>query len=95
MKKYELIIIVDSQNTQEAKDNILKQVIDIVEKSEGKIINSQVWLEKQKFTFRIKKCAEGTYYIVNFEAGGDANSKIKQGLKINERVLRSAIFLAQ
>ena len=52
------------------------------------MINSQVWLEKHKFTFEIEKCTEGTYYIVNFEGGSDVVNKMKPSLKLNEKILR-------
>ena len=95
MKKYELVVIVDAQNTQDIKDTILKQATDVIEKNDGKIINSQTWFEKQKFTFRIKKCSEGTYYLINFETPGSAISKIRQVFKINEKILRFEIFDAE
>lgn len=92
MSKYELIVIVDAQMKQDEKDSVLKQSTDAVQKAGGTVINSKVWLEKQKFTFRIKRCTEGTYYLINFEGEGDTASKIRQTLRINERILRFAIF---
>ena len=95
VRKYELMVIVDARLNEEEKDAIFKEVADVVTKSGGKLINSQVWLEKHKLAFEIKKCREGTYYLVNFEADGIVNDKIKSALKLNERVLRSAISKAE
>ena len=88
MNKYELVSIVDASLPQEQKEVIFNEVTDSITKSGGKVINSKVWLEKQKFTFRIKKATDGTYHIINFEGPGDSIAKIRQLLKINERVLR-------
>lgn len=92
MNKYELVVIVDSQLSPTEKEDILKQATDAVVKGEGKVINSQVWLEKQRFTFQIKKHKEGTYYLINFESNGGGVGKIRDLLRLNESVLRYAIL---
>jgi len=92
MNKYEMVVILDAQKTQEEKDAIAKQAVDAVQKNDGKVINSAVWLEKQKLSFRIKRCGEGTYYLINFEGQGETAAKVRQLLKINEEILRTAIF---
>jgi ribosomal protein S6 len=91
MEKYELVVIVDANAPQEKKESILKETTDAIGKSEAKVINSQVWLDKHRFTFRIAKCMEGTYYTVNFESVPAAINKIRQYLKLNEEILRSLI----
>lgn len=95
LRKYELVVIVDAKLPNEEKENIRKEAVDAVTKSGGKVINSQVWLEKQRMTFPIKKCNEGTYYLINFEADGSANAGVRSILRINERVLRFAITKAE
>lgn len=88
IRKYELVVIVDAKLTNEVKEAVRKDVTDAINKHGGKVINSQVWLEKQKFTFQIKKCGEGTYYLVNFEGGNEVIKKMQPGLKLNENILR-------
>ena len=88
IRKYELVVIVDARLGEEAKEAIRKSVTDEIKKKDGKIINSQVWLEKNKLTFQIKKCSEGTYYIINFEGESDIIEKVKPSLKLNEQILR-------
>jgi len=90
-KKYELMMIVDAKFNKEDKEAIFKETTDTIIKSGGKIINSHVWIEKHKLTFDIKKCKEGTYYIINFESGGNINEKVCSILKLNERILRFLI----
>ena len=87
-RKYELVAIVDAKSTNEAKESIRKEVTDLINKRGGKVINSQVWLEKHKLTFQIKKCSEGTYYVINFEGKSDIINKIRPNLKLNEKILR-------
>ncbi|MBI3616920.1 MAG: 30S ribosomal protein S6 [Candidatus Omnitrophica bacterium] len=91
LRKYELMIIVDAKLANEEKETVRREATEIVTKAGGKIINSQIWLEKQKFSFAIKKCAEGTYYLINFEGEGAVIGPIRSDLRLNERILRFAV----
>lgn len=95
MRKYEIAIIVDGQIGKDEKDAIIKKVTDAIVKIGGKVINSQIWLAKQKFIFKIKRRTEGTYYLLNVEAQADAVTKIRQALALNEDVLRSLITVVE
>lgn len=88
IRRYELMIIVDAKLNHEEKNSIFKEAVDSISKNGGKVINSQVWLEKHKLTFDIKRCKEATYYLINYEADGTVNSKVKNAMTLNERVLR-------
>lgn len=92
MEKYELVAIVDANLLSDEKETIIREAGDVIAKCEGKVINSQVWIDKHKFPFCMKKCQEGTYYLVNFEIPTSAISKMRQILKLNEKILRSLII---
>ena len=89
--KYELVVIVDAHQTSEAKEEIIKDVTSELTKNGVKVINTQQWMEKHKLSFEIKKCKEGTYYIISFESDGATNDKITRVLKIKEKILRFMI----
>ncbi len=88
MNKYELVYIVDAHAPQGTKDEVSKQVTDAAVKSDVKIINSQIWLERHKMSFPINKVWEGTYYLLNIEAPSAAVNKMQALLRINEQILR-------
>ena len=92
MRKYELVLILDAHLGNEAKEEICKEVRDIVQKQGGKVINSQVWLEKHRMTFEIKKCKDGAYYLINYEGDPSVNAKIESVLRLNEKILRYAVL---
>ena len=92
MDKYELVVIVDATLLQEEKERINKEVCDTIVKYDGQVINSQVWLDKQKFSFRMKKRTEGTYYLINFECLKSSVAQLRQILRINENILRFLII---
>ena len=91
MNRYELVVIIDASISQEEKEKIVKGAGDAIVKCEGNVINSQVWLDKHKFTFRMKKRTEGTYYLINFESVKSGLSKLRNALRLNENILRSLI----
>ena len=94
MNKYELVYIVDAHLAAEAKEEVGKQIADAVTKADGKVINSNVWFERHRMSFPIKKVQDGSYYLVNWEGRGNASVKLRQSLRLNERVLRFLIIAA-
>lgn len=88
MTEYELMIILDAVKTQEQKEAVIGQVAEVLEKSGGKVKDSQVWLEKHKFPFKIKRVVEGTYYLIRCEGTSTLVDKAKQLLKLNDAVVR-------
>lgn len=95
MNKYELVYIVDAHAPQGTKDEVGKQVSDAAVRSDVKIINSQVWLERHKMSFPINKIIEGTYFLLNLEAKSGAVNKMQALLRINEQVLRFLTIVKQ
>lgn len=92
VRKYELVVIVDAKQTNETKETVRKEVADLISKHGGKVINSQVWLEKHKLTFEIKKCTEGAYYLINFEGNSEVVNKVQPLLRLKEKILRFAFI---
>ena len=88
MNKYELVYIVDAHAPQGTKDEITKQVADALAKTEIKLVNSQMWLDRHKMSFPIKKIGEGTYYLLNLEAQSSNVVKLQSILRVNEQILR-------
>ena len=90
--KYELMAIVDAHLSQDDKDAIVKDVCDTVTKAKGNSVNTQIWFEKQKLSFEIKKKTEGTYYLINFEAPKASVASIRGELRLKEQLLRYLIL---
>ena len=88
MDKYELAVVVEASLPQDQKDGIVKETSDAINKAGGKVINSQVWIDKHKLSFRLKKCWEATYYLVNLESPRAGVLPLQKTLGANERILR-------
>ena len=88
MNKYELVYIIDAHAPQGTKDEIAKQVADSLAKTEIKVVNTQLWLDRHKMSFPIQKIGEGTYYLLSLEAKSSSVAKLQSILRINEQILR-------
>lgn len=92
MNNYETMFIVKSDLASEEKDKLLKQLESDIAKQQGKIEVSKVWAEKRSLCFKINKCSEGMYYLIQFSSAPDAISKLKQIWNINDNILRFLIL---
>ena len=88
MNKYEAMVIVRPDLSDEDKKNLFKQIDEAVVKHDGQISQSSVWSERRKLYFPIKKYQEGIYYLAAFTAPAQAIKEIRNIYKINENILR-------
>jgi small subunit ribosomal protein S6 len=88
MNKYEAMVIVKPDLSEEDKKALFKHVDDAITKNKGQISQSAVWGERRKLYFPIKKFQEGIYYLVAFTALPQAIKEIRNIYKLNENILR-------
>jgi len=88
MNKYEAMVVVKPDLSEEDKKTLFRQIDDAVTKNNGQISQSAVWAEKRKLYFPIKKFQEGIYYLVAFTAPSLAIKEIRNIYKLNENILR-------
>ncbi len=92
LRKYELVVIVDARFANDEKESILKNISETVVKAGGKVLNASVWIERHKMSFKINKCLEGTYFLINFEGEPSVANQAKAVLRLNEKLLRFQII---
>ncbi len=91
MNKYEAMFIVKPDLSEEEIKALYVQIKDTVSKSGGSVVSADVWSERRKLTFNIKKQQEGIYYLVKFTAPSETVAKLKYAYGLNESVLRVLI----
>ncbi len=91
MNKYEAMVIIKSDLSEDDKKAILSQTGEVINKNGGHVLTTNIWAEKKKLYFSIKKHAEGTYVLVTFEADPQAIVKIRHAYNLNEFILRVLI----
>jgi small subunit ribosomal protein S6 len=95
MKKYEVMFIIKPDLLDEEKKNLFNQINDVVTKNNGTVTQANIWSEKRKLFFSIKKYQEGIFYLLNFNAQPDAIVKIRHAYKLNENILRMLITVRE
>ena len=88
MNKYEAMFIVRPDLSEDERKAVLNQINDAVIKNSGNVLSSDIWLEKRKLCFKIKKYHEGAYYLVSFNIAGEAIKDIRHIYRLNESILR-------
>lgn len=88
MNKYEAMFIVKPDLSDDQKKTLFNQISDALVKNQGSVSQANVWSERRKLTFSIKRYNEGIYYLVNFSIGPLAIKEIRNAYKLNENILR-------
>jgi len=92
MKKYETMFIIRPDLSEDERKVLFNQINDVLIKNNGKVTQTNIWSEKKKLAFPIRKYREGVYYLVSFTVGPEAITKINYAYKLNENILRSLII---
>lgn len=91
MQNYEAMFIVKPELSDIDKKTLLSQINDSVLKNNGTVSQANIWSERRKMFFPIKKCNEGVYYLINFSISTDMITKLRNIYKLNENILRVLI----
>ena len=91
MRKYEAMFIIKPDLSEDEKKTLFNQINDAVTKNNGNVSGGSIWSEKRKLCFPIKRCREGTYYLLNFTAIPTSITDINHAYKLNENILRILI----
>lgn len=86
-RKYEAVIIVHPDASEEDQKNILRKNREIIQRFTGDIHHIDTW-GKRKLANPIEKFSRGNYFHVTFEAKGEAIAELERTMRINDQVLR-------
>ncbi len=90
MTKYEMLYILDSALTDEAKEAIIKKFEDLVKENGGAVENTDRWGVK-KLQYPINYKSEGYYVLMTFEAEKTLVVEIKRVASITDGIIRRLI----
>ena len=88
MNKYEAMVIIKPDLSDEDKKVLFKHIDDVIIKHGGLLTQSGVWAERRKLYFPINKFMEGIYYLAVFTAPAAAIKEVRNTYKLNENILR-------
>ncbi|MBO7368802.1 MAG: 30S ribosomal protein S6 [Clostridia bacterium] len=90
MKKYEMLYIIASEITDEAKEAVIAKFEKIVTESGGNVEKIDKWGTK-KLAYPIDYKAEGYYVLMTFEADPTLNKELERVAGISDEVIRHMI----
>ncbi len=87
MKSYELLYVVRPDLTDQDVGTVHAEVKTRIETLNGTIEKENVW-GKRQLAYEIKDFTEGIYTLVDMKLPEDGPGRLKEQLKIDERIIR-------
>lgn len=94
MKKYELLYIISSDQTEEQREQLIEKFKKFVEERKGSIIGIDKWGMK-KLAYPIKFKNEGFYVLMNFEAEPTIIKEMESIMNITEPIVRKMFVVKE
>ena len=92
MRRYETIVIVDPELTEEKRSSLFERVQDIISNHDGFLIEFDEWGAK-KLAYEIKKKSRGYYTRIDYCGTGILVNEIERFFKINDSFLKYMTIL--
>jgi small subunit ribosomal protein S6 len=90
MRRYEMMIILDSSLEERTVQPSLDQFLKVVTSAGGSVDKVDVW-GRRRLAYEIDKKPEGIYTVVDLMADPEAVKELDRQLNLNEAVLRTKI----
>ncbi len=91
MRRYELMIILDTVLEERAVQPSLDQFLTVVKSRGGTVQKVDVW-GRRRLAYEIDKKSEGIYAVVDLTADPDTVRELDRQLNLNEGVLRTKVM---
>ncbi len=91
MNKYELLFIIDSAASDEAKDAFIAKLSQIVTDDGGQVEKVDKWGVK-KLAYPINYKNDGFYVLMNFECKPELVAEIERQIRINDQAMRHIVI---
>jgi small subunit ribosomal protein S6 len=91
MRRYELMVILDSDLEERTVAPSLDKFLNVVRKGGGAVENVDIW-GRRRLAYEINKKSEGIYAVVDMTAEPDVAKELDRQLNLNEAVLRTKLM---
>ena len=90
MRRYELMLVMRPDSTDEQVDALVDRATRSVTESGGQVVKRSPW-GRRRLAYPIGQFREGSYHIVLFDSPSTAVLEMERGLNISEDVLRHMV----
>ena len=87
MIDYEILLLLDPELSDEAQEQTVARVRDLIEKAGGAVDRHDAW-GRRKLAYEIDKKGEGNYHLLLFTATPETLDELSRVLRIDDTVLR-------
>jgi small subunit ribosomal protein S6 len=87
MRRYETVVIVDPEISEENRQPVFQKIQDIIDQDNGFLVNLDEWGTK-KLAYEIKKKPRGYYACLDYCGTGPTVSELERFFRIDDRVLK-------
>ena len=87
MRKYELVVILDSEIKAEEQEETVSRIKKIIANVKGELISTNDW-GKKEFAYPINKKTSGVYFLFEYKAEPQTVLLIKQKFQLEEKIVR-------
>lgn len=86
MKKYETVIIIGGNTTEEERKTVINKVKDYI--SKNGILEETEELGLKRLAYEVKKQNQGYYYVINFELKSKDIYELERIYRITDEILK-------
>jgi small subunit ribosomal protein S6 len=90
MRRYELMLVLRPDLPDEQVQALLDRATRAIAAGGGQIVKVSPW-GRRRLAYAIGQFHEGSYFLVLFDAPGDAVLELERGLNISEEVMRHLV----
>ena len=87
MVKYEILLMLDPELAQERQEEIVARSRELIERGGGRWVRQDIW-GRRRLAYEIAHKTEGTYHLLQFDAGPDTLAELSRILRITDGVMR-------
>ena len=90
MNKYESVVIIGQDVTEEGIKALIARFTDLIN-TDGKVENVQE-VGRKKLAYEVKKNTEGYYVVFNFEAKPELIAELERNYRITDEVIKFIVI---
>lgn len=94
MRRYETMIIVDPDLTDEQREPLLERIEETIGAKDGVLVMFDDW-GSQKLAYEVRKKARGHYVRIDFCGEGELVTELERTFRIDDRVMKFMTVLLE
>lgn len=91
MRKYEVMILIDSEIDERQVPGLVEKHLEVVTKGGGTVDNTDIW-GRRRLAYDINKKSEASYAVVQLSAEPAVVQELDRLMGIDEKIVRTKVL---